>query len=235
MGKSFSEFLARVKRGSVLITSRSRMSAAMLVKSPENIISVGPLEDDQALELLRYKLQKNIRDDKGKTLLRRVGNSPLAILGAAEFAEEYSKPQMQVQDPRMTNDTEMVPAAHQQQQTPRQRSPTEPDEQDLTGQTAVNSPLSDVRMEDVSSEETRVGQRRCGKCRELGHRIEKCPQNGARGHETRSKMSLRLRHRQQNTRRQVNEIRTPQRKRIGQRRCGKCHGLGHYISTCSRN
>ncbi|KAF1930730.1 HET-domain-containing protein [Didymella exigua CBS 183.55] len=71
--------------GSILVTSRSHDVACMLADSEEHIIEVGPMDDHDALDLLRKKFNSTIKSDEATTLVRLLENMPLALTQAAAF------------------------------------------------------------------------------------------------------------------------------------------------------
>jgi len=86
--KSFSQFIPQSQQGSILITSRSQEVAFQITGDTRDIISVGPMDEDHALKLLRKKLQTNFDEDDSKTLLQVLDYMPLAITQAAAFISQ---------------------------------------------------------------------------------------------------------------------------------------------------
>ena len=62
--------------------------AFRITDDSKDIISVGPMDEDHALKLLRKKLQTNFNKDDGKTLLQVLDYMSLAITQAAAFINQ---------------------------------------------------------------------------------------------------------------------------------------------------
>ena len=77
------EFLPQSLNGSILITSRSRAVALRLVESPDFILEVRPMDEGDALTLLRKKLTSPVDEPPAIELLRALDFMPLAITQAA--------------------------------------------------------------------------------------------------------------------------------------------------------
>jgi len=88
-----SDFLPQSLKGSILITSRNAELAYDLVESRANIVEVKPLDEGDALALLRKKLSFDA-NEKAVELLQALDYMPLAITQAAAYIEQRS--------PRMT-------------------------------------------------------------------------------------------------------------------------------------
>ncbi|KAF2679379.1 HET-domain-containing protein [Lentithecium fluviatile CBS 122367] len=75
------------QNGFVLVTSRSEDAAAYLVGGHTNIIPVGPMGKEQALDLLHKRLRREVEWDDGKAsdLVKALEYIPLAISQAASF------------------------------------------------------------------------------------------------------------------------------------------------------
>lgn len=71
--------------GSILVTSRSREVACTLTKSEKNIIEIGPMDDHDALALLRKKFNATIKSAEATALMKALDNMPLALTQAAAF------------------------------------------------------------------------------------------------------------------------------------------------------
>ncbi|KAF2464739.1 TPR-like protein [Lindgomyces ingoldianus] len=96
--RSMAEYVDKFipQNGFVLVTSRNEDAAAYLVGDHTNIITVGPMRNENALALLRKKLRREVEWDDGKAsdLVRALDHIPLAVSQAAAFlndkASKYS-------------------------------------------------------------------------------------------------------------------------------------------------
>jgi hypothetical protein len=90
--RSMAEYVDKFipQSGFVLITSRSEDTASYLVGDHTNILTVGSMENEKALSLLRKKLRREIEWDDGKAsdLVRALDCIPLAVSQAAAFLND---------------------------------------------------------------------------------------------------------------------------------------------------
>ena len=79
-------YLPQTSKGSILITSRNRQAAFRLTNRSEHVINVLPMEEEDAITLLRKRLpdDKSIEDD-AIALIEMLGRLPLAITQAAAY------------------------------------------------------------------------------------------------------------------------------------------------------
>src|ERR1700694_4093010 len=82
--KQLASFLPKSRNGMILVTSRSMDAAEQLTGNQNNILSIKPMDDGQALELLRRKLAGDC-GDCAADLLHALGHIPLAITQAAAY------------------------------------------------------------------------------------------------------------------------------------------------------
>jgi hypothetical protein len=61
------EFLPQSQNGAVLVTSRNREVAYSITGDNRDIITVNPMEEEHAMDLLRTKLQGEFNEDDAKT------------------------------------------------------------------------------------------------------------------------------------------------------------------------
>jgi tetratricopeptide (TPR) repeat protein len=85
MPASLAAFLPQSQHGSILVTSRSKDAAARLVGSYKNLKEVRAMNEDQAVQLLRNKLEDASNEDGMVDLIRTLGSIPLAISQAAAY------------------------------------------------------------------------------------------------------------------------------------------------------
>jgi tetratricopeptide (TPR) repeat protein len=78
-------YLPQSRNGSILITSRSKDAAARLAGCHNNIKEVRAMDENQALDLFRNKLQDASNEEGAADLLRALDYIPLAITQAAAF------------------------------------------------------------------------------------------------------------------------------------------------------
>ena len=83
--ESLSDFLPQSLNGSILITSRSRDVAFRLTGSYTNIVRVDPMDQENALALVRNKLQGGFDLDDAIALAHALDYMPLAITQAAAY------------------------------------------------------------------------------------------------------------------------------------------------------
>jgi Tetratricopeptide repeat len=88
------DFLPQSPNGSILITSRSRDVAYRLTGSHACIMEVQPMDEGEALALLRKKLSIDTDEENAVELLHALDYMPLAITQAAAYIEQRA--------PRMT-------------------------------------------------------------------------------------------------------------------------------------
>jgi tetratricopeptide (TPR) repeat protein len=79
------EFIPKSGNGNVLVTSRSMEAAEMLTGDLDNIYQVPVMDENQALQLLRQKLNKVGNEEGAAELVRALDCIPLAITQAAAY------------------------------------------------------------------------------------------------------------------------------------------------------
>ena len=82
--KPLLEYIPKSRNGSLIITSRSRETALKMV-APKNLIEVKSMEQSEALELLRKKLEQSEEDQHSRKLVEALEFMPLAIVQAASY------------------------------------------------------------------------------------------------------------------------------------------------------
>lgn len=85
---SLATFLPRSPNGSILFTSRNKDVVTRLVGGPGNVIEIGPMSEEEGLNLLRNKLDHEGRqrdDTSDLLLLQAVDYMPLAVTQAAAY------------------------------------------------------------------------------------------------------------------------------------------------------
>ncbi|KAJ9616992.1 hypothetical protein H2200_000713 [Cladophialophora chaetospira] len=87
---SLADYLPSASTGSILITSRSREVTAGLIEYDEDILDVGPMDEETAVVLLRAKLKKDDRSIVHDLveLVRQLEYMPLAISQAAAYINQ---------------------------------------------------------------------------------------------------------------------------------------------------
>jgi hypothetical protein len=85
MPASLAAFLPQSRHGSILVTSRSKDAAARLVGSYKNLKEVRAMNEDQAVQLLRNKLEDASNEGGIVDLIRTLDSIPLAISQAAAY------------------------------------------------------------------------------------------------------------------------------------------------------
>ncbi|KAI1368986.1 P-loop containing nucleoside triphosphate hydrolase protein [Xylaria arbuscula] len=95
-GKQLWEYLPQSSNGSILITTRSKELASRLTGSHRNVIEVGPMDEEHALELLAAKSGSQYDREDGRKLVNALECVPLAISQAAAYIQER-QPRMSVQ------------------------------------------------------------------------------------------------------------------------------------------
>ncbi|KAK1573934.1 P-loop containing nucleoside triphosphate hydrolase protein [Colletotrichum navitas] len=78
-------FLPQSINGKILVTSRSRDVAERLTGSSWNVLSINAMDEDQAHQLLRNKLQEAHDEEVAAELLQALEYMPLAITQAAAY------------------------------------------------------------------------------------------------------------------------------------------------------
>jgi len=78
------DYLPPCDHGKVLVTSRSEDAANELVYQ-KDVVTVGPMEEEQALALLRKKLEVWYTDQHAPSLARQLDSIPLALAQAAAY------------------------------------------------------------------------------------------------------------------------------------------------------
>jgi tetratricopeptide (TPR) repeat protein len=82
------EFLPQSQNGAVLVTSRNREVAYSITGDNRDIITVNPMEEEHAMDLLRTKLQGEFNEDDAKNLVKILDYMPLAISQATAFINQ---------------------------------------------------------------------------------------------------------------------------------------------------
>ncbi|KAI8948843.1 P-loop containing nucleoside triphosphate hydrolase protein [Xylaria longipes] len=89
--KALLTYLPQSPNGSIILTTRDKDLAFRLTGHQDNIIEVGPMDDNHALELLERKMgsQPGLQFDKanGAKLVNALGHMPLAIGQAAAYIQ----------------------------------------------------------------------------------------------------------------------------------------------------
>jgi hypothetical protein len=85
--RPLSAYLPQSENGAILITTRTRSVATMLVE-PRDVIVVDPMIDTDAISLLKKKLDEPARDGDLKALVNMSENMPLAIVQAAAYIQQ---------------------------------------------------------------------------------------------------------------------------------------------------
>ena len=80
-----SEFLPQSQNGAILVTSRSRDVAYGITGDTNDIITVNPMDEGLAIDLLQKKLQDNFAEDDAKKLVEALDYMPLAVSQAAAY------------------------------------------------------------------------------------------------------------------------------------------------------
>ena len=83
--RPFAAYLPQTRNGSILITSRSKDTAARLVGSHNNIKEVHAMDESQAIRLFRKKLRSGSNEEGATDLVRALDYIPLAISQAVAF------------------------------------------------------------------------------------------------------------------------------------------------------
>lgn len=77
--------LARSSRGSILLTSRNREVASLILGTESNTLEVGPMRTKGALALLQKKLTSIVKHEEAHALINALDHMPLALTQAAAF------------------------------------------------------------------------------------------------------------------------------------------------------
>jgi hypothetical protein len=86
--KSLDSFLPQTPNGAILITSRSRTASFNLVGHHDSILSVNPMEEADALALLKTRVPFDDAEEvDAKALVQVLGHIPLVITHAAAYIE----------------------------------------------------------------------------------------------------------------------------------------------------
>jgi tetratricopeptide (TPR) repeat protein len=88
---SLTDYLPQSCNGSILITSRSKDTAARLAGGYQNIREVHTFDEEQAMRLLHNKLQNTPSDERASDLLRTLDYIPLAITQAAAYINRHAQ------------------------------------------------------------------------------------------------------------------------------------------------
>ena len=84
-------YLPNSRSGSILITSRNKETASRLASGYKNIQEIPAMDTDQALQLLRSKLQDTVGKDGAEDLVRDLNCIPLAITQAAAYINQRAR------------------------------------------------------------------------------------------------------------------------------------------------
>jgi hypothetical protein len=90
--KQIREFIPQSSNGSILVTSRSRDAAFQVTCNYKNIQTVEPMNESEALTLLRTQLEGEHEDENMRTLVETLDYIPLAITHAAAHISRRSLP-----------------------------------------------------------------------------------------------------------------------------------------------
>ncbi|KAB8446229.1 hypothetical protein FH972_025211 [Carpinus fangiana] len=84
--RTYDTLLPNCRHGQVLLTSRNKAAAWEIVNEPECIVSVEPLSEAEALDLLRKKIPKDASSDEiARALVQGLEMLPLAITQASAY------------------------------------------------------------------------------------------------------------------------------------------------------
>ncbi|KAI1281777.1 P-loop containing nucleoside triphosphate hydrolase protein [Xylaria sp. FL0933] len=86
--RALSSYLPQSSNGSIIVTTRDKRLAFKITSSYNDIIEVGPMDQDDALELLRVKLGPHYNKEDGTKLVEALECMPLAISQAAAYIQE---------------------------------------------------------------------------------------------------------------------------------------------------
>ena len=79
-------YLPQTPNGSILITSRNRLAAFKLVGDQQNLMDVGPMDEDNGMALLRTRMELESKaEPDAQLLLQSLGYIPLAVTHAAAY------------------------------------------------------------------------------------------------------------------------------------------------------
>jgi hypothetical protein len=90
LSEALSEYLPQSQNGSILVTSRSRDVAFRITGDTKDIITVDPMGEKVAVDLLHKKLHEDFNENDAKRLLHALDYMPLAITQAAAFINQRS-------------------------------------------------------------------------------------------------------------------------------------------------
>ena len=90
LSEALSEYLPQSENGSILVTSRSRDAAFRITGDTRDIITVDPMGEKVAVDLLHKKLYEDFDENDAKRLLHALDYMPLAITQAAAFINQRS-------------------------------------------------------------------------------------------------------------------------------------------------
>ena len=83
LSEALSEYLPQSQNGSILVTSRSRDVAFRITGDTRDIITVDPMDEKVAVDLLHKKLHEDFNENDAKRLLHALDYMPLAIITQA--------------------------------------------------------------------------------------------------------------------------------------------------------
>ncbi|KAI0806508.1 P-loop containing nucleoside triphosphate hydrolase protein [Xylaria sp. FL0064] len=86
--RALSSYLPQSSNGSIIVTTRDKRLAFKITGSYNYIIEVGPMNQDDALELLRIKSGPHYNKEDGTKLVEALECMPLAISQAAAYIQE---------------------------------------------------------------------------------------------------------------------------------------------------
>lgn len=78
-------FLPKTGPGKVLVTSRSSDFAGKLTRGHKSVVKIPEMDDQQALQLIRNKLEVEFEDEDAANLVKALDSIPLAITQAAAY------------------------------------------------------------------------------------------------------------------------------------------------------
>ncbi|KAI1354330.1 P-loop containing nucleoside triphosphate hydrolase protein [Xylaria sp. FL0043] len=86
--RALSSYLPQSSNGSIIVTTRDKRLAYKITGSYNNIVEVGPMDQDDALELLRIKSGPYYNKEDGAKVVQALECMPLAISQAAAYIQE---------------------------------------------------------------------------------------------------------------------------------------------------
>ncbi|CAH0017229.1 unnamed protein product [Clonostachys rhizophaga] len=87
---SLASYFAKTANGKILVTSRSMDAAERLTGSSKTILQIPAMDEEQALQLLRRKLENKVDEDAAVDLIHSLDRIPLAVNQAAAYINRRS-------------------------------------------------------------------------------------------------------------------------------------------------